>query len=194
MITPSIRGGHEVCTPVAVEGAEVGDAIAIRIRDIEVTSIATASGNDQPMEGRFNGDPYCAPVCPGCGAEWPRDARRGDRAGGGPLRQLRRRRDAVHVHQRLHDRVRRDAHGRRHRRRARRPRRFAHDAARFAALPDNSVQNPILAFAPHDLVALATRLRPFLGQLGTSPSTTIPDSHNAGDFGSFLSARRTASR
>ena len=46
MITPSIRGGHEVCTPVAVEGAQVGDAIAIRIRDIEVTSLATASGND----------------------------------------------------------------------------------------------------------------------------------------------------
>ena len=57
MITPSIRGGHEVSTPVAVAGAEVGDAIAIRIRDIEVTSIATASGNDLPMEGRFNGDP-----------------------------------------------------------------------------------------------------------------------------------------
>ena len=71
MITPSIRGGHEVCAPVAVEGAEVGDAIAIRIQDIEVTSIATASGNDQAMEGRFNGDPYCAPVCPGCGTEWP---------------------------------------------------------------------------------------------------------------------------
>ena len=71
MITPAIRGGHEVAQPVAVAGAEVGDAIAIRIRDIEVTSIATASGNDQAMEGRFNGDPYCAPVCPGCGAEWP---------------------------------------------------------------------------------------------------------------------------
>ena len=68
MITPSIRGGHEVAQPVAVAGARVGDAIAIRIRDIEVTSIATSSGNDQPMEGRFNGDPYCAPVCPGCGA------------------------------------------------------------------------------------------------------------------------------
>ena len=25
------------------------------------TALATASGNDQPMEGRFNGDPYCAP-------------------------------------------------------------------------------------------------------------------------------------
>ena len=33
---------------------------------------------------------------------------------------------------------------------------------------------------------MATRLRPFMGQLGTSPSTTMPDSHNAGDFGSFL--------
>jgi acetamidase/formamidase len=35
-------------------------------------------------------------------------------------------------------------------------------------------------------VAVATRLRPFLGQIGTSPSATIPDSHNAGDFGTFL--------
>ena len=29
-------------------------------------------------------------------------------------------------------------------------------------------------------------MRPFLGQLGTTPSTTMPDSHNAGDFGAFL--------
>jgi acetamidase/formamidase len=63
---------------------------------------------------------------------------------------------------------------------------LARDAARAAALPDNSTQHPILAFAPSDIVALATRLRPFLGQCGTSPSTTIPDSHNAGDFGAFL--------
>src|SRR5437868_13312445 len=54
MITPAIRGGHEVSRPVAVADAKVGDAIAIRIKDIEVTSLATASGNDQPMEGRFN--------------------------------------------------------------------------------------------------------------------------------------------
>ena len=36
-------------------------------------------------------------------------------------------------------------------------------------LPDASIQNPILTFAPADLVAVATRLRPFLGQLGTTP-------------------------
>ena len=40
MITPAIRGGHEVCQPVAVAGAEVGDAVVIRILDIAVTSNA----------------------------------------------------------------------------------------------------------------------------------------------------------
>src|SRR3954470_23918472 len=70
MITPEIKGGHEVTLPVAVEGAEVGDAIAIRFRSIVVTSAATASGNDKVMEGRFNGDPYSAAVCPNCGTEW----------------------------------------------------------------------------------------------------------------------------
>src|SRR3954447_22428835 len=71
MNTPPIRGGHEVAQPVAVAGAMPGDAIAIRIKDIEVTSIATASGNDWSPEGSFNGDPYVAPVCPHCGTEWP---------------------------------------------------------------------------------------------------------------------------
>lgn len=50
MITPAIMGGHEVTLPVAVEGAEVGDAIVIRIRDITVTSLATASGNSTSVE------------------------------------------------------------------------------------------------------------------------------------------------
>src|SRR5512138_203895 len=39
MITPEIRGGHEVTKPVAVAGAEVGDAIALRIKDITITSL-----------------------------------------------------------------------------------------------------------------------------------------------------------
>ncbi|MBB4663504.1 acetamidase/formamidase family protein [Conexibacter arvalis] len=185
MITPAIRGGHEVARPVAVAGAEVGDAIAIRIKDISVTSIATSSGNDQAMEGRFNGDPYCAAVCPGCGDEWP--ATRVDGIGETSVRCARCGADATpftftngytiafdEQHTVGVTVPRETAEG------------FARDAARAAGLPDGSRQNPILTFAPHDLVALATRLRPFMGQLGTTPSTTIPDSHNAGDFGSFL--------
>lgn len=185
MITPAIRGGHEVAQPVAVDGARVGDAIAIRIKDISVTSIATASGNDQPMEGRFNGDPYCAAVCPGCGDEWPET--RLDGIGQTAVRCARCGADAAPFtftngytiafddqHSVGVTVPRAAAEG------------FARDAARAASLPDGSAQNPILTFAPHDLVALATRLRPFMGQLGTTPSATIPDSHNAGDFGAFL--------
>ena len=185
MITPSIRGGHEVCTPVAVEGAEVGDAIAIRIKDIAVTSTATSSGNDQAMEGRFNGDPYCAAVCPGCGSEWPET--RLDGIGETAVRCAACGADCTpftftNGYTIAFDEARRlgvtvdEA----------RASEFARDAATAAALPDNSTQNPILTFAPHDIVGLVTRMRPFLGQCGTSPSTTIPDSHNAGDFGAFL--------
>jgi formamidase len=185
MITPAIRGGHEVCRPVAVDGAQVGDAIAIRIKDIEVTSLATASGNDQPMEGRFNGDPYCAAICAQCGTEWPETRLEG--IGAGAVRCANCGADATPFTFTNGYTIAFDE-----------PRRvgvtlpggpaedLARDAAHAAALPEHSIQNPILTFAPHDIVGLATRLRPFLGQLGTSPSTTLPDSHNAGDFGAFL--------
>jgi formamidase len=185
MITPSIRGGHEVCRPVAVEGAEVGDAVVIRIKDIAVTSTATASGNDQPMEGRFNGDPYVAAVCPGCGTEWPETKLEG--IGETAVRCASCGADCSPFTFTNGYTI---AFDEPHRVGVTLPReqaeKLARDAKRVGAIPDASAQNPILTFAPHDIVALATRLRPFLGQLGTSPSATIPDSHNAGDFGAFL--------
>ncbi len=48
------------------------------------------------------------------------------------------------------------------------------------------MQHPILTYAPSDMPAVIVRMRPFLGQLGTTPSMPLPDSHNAGDFGAFL--------
>jgi acetamidase/formamidase len=135
------------------------------------------------MEGRFNGDPYCAPVCAECGTEWPETRIEG--IGPEAIRCANCGADAtpftftngytVAFDGQLGvtvDQARAEA--------------LACDAKRAAALPDNSIQNPILTFAPHDIVGLVTRMRPFLGQLGTSPSTTLPDSHNAGDFGAFL--------
>ncbi|RDJ10449.1 acetamidase/formamidase family protein [Rhizobium grahamii] len=185
MITPEIRGGHEVTRPVAVAGAEVGDAIAIRIRSIVVTSSATASGNDEPMAGRFNGDPFCAAVCPGCGVEWPRTRVEG--IGPTAIRCEACGADAspftfTNGYTIAFDDERQvgltvgkaEAEA------------FAEDADRLMALPDASIQHPILTFAPADLVGIATRLRPFLGQLGATPSKAMPDSHNAGDFGAFL--------
>jgi len=71
MITPSFRGGHEVTSPVAVQGAEPGDAIVIRIRKVKVTSAVTASGTMGFVEGRFTGDPFVARHCPNCGTKNP---------------------------------------------------------------------------------------------------------------------------
>lgn len=185
MITPAIRGGHEVTQPVAVAGAEVGDAVAIRIKDITVTSLATSSGNDRWMEGRYLGDPYVAGKCPECGTLYPptriegigQDAIRCANCGAdaAPFKFTNgytiffdaNRTVGVTLHKEAAEAI-------------------AWQAKHYAALPDKSIQNPILTFAPHDLVGLVARLRPFMGQLGTTPAIPMPDSHNAGDFGSFL--------
>lgn len=185
MITPSIRGGHEVTTPVAVAGADVGDAIAITIERITVRSLATASGSDRPMEGRFLGDPYVAGRCPGCGIIYP--PTRVEGIGQTAVRCAACGADAAPftfnsgytivfdddqvVGVTLH-RAGAEA--------------IAEDRERYAALPANSVQHSILAFAPHDLVGVVARMRPFMGQFGTMPGHRLPDSHNAGDFGSAL--------
>jgi formamidase len=170
---------------VAVAGAEVGDAIAIRVKDIVVTSMATASGNDYFVDGRYNGDPYCAKQCGECGTPYPetrlegigQDAVRCANCGAdaAPFKFTNGYTIAFDEGRRLGVTLPREA-----------AEEIAADAAHYAALPENSVQHPILTFAPHDLVGVVARLRPFMGQIGTSPSLDMPDSHNAGDFGSFL--------
>jgi formamidase len=185
MITPRLRGGHEVTTPVFVNGAEVGDGVAIRIRDITVTSIATASGHDSSPEGFCLGDPYVAARCPVCDTVWPethvdgigQDAVKCDRCGNAvkPF-------EIVHGYTVTFDDTR--AVGLTLPRAAAET--IAHDANHYAALPDGSRQHSILTYAPSDMPGTLVRMRPFLGQLGTCPSKAMPDSHNAGDFGAFL--------
>ncbi|SVC08320.1 uncharacterized protein METZ01_LOCUS261174, partial [marine metagenome] len=185
MITPSIRGGHEVTKPVFVHGAEVGDAIAIRVKEITITSLATSSGNDQWMDDRFQGDPYVAGRCPKCDVVWPET--RLDGIGQDSVRCAECGEDVTpfkftngytiyfdnnrEVGVTLNENSARE---------------IGANAAHFASLPENSVQNPILTFCPSDLVGVVARLRPFMGQLGTTPAIAMPDSHNAGDFGTFL--------
>jgi len=185
MITPELRGGHEVTQPVAVEGAEVGDALVLHIERIVVTSRATASGCDRALAGRFLGDPFVAAKCPQCGLMNPPTVRKG--IGPEAIRCAACGADATpfqisHGYTIAFD----DAHtiGTTVGRDA--AERIAKEAVEWSALPAASIQNPILTFAPHDLVGVPARLRPFLGQLGTTPGVALPDSHNAGDFGSFL--------
>lgn len=185
MITPSLHGGHEVTRPVYVSGAEPGDGIAIRIRDITVTSTATASGHDSSPEGYFLGDPYIAARCPTCDTIWPATHLEGIGPNavvcdvcGNPVTPF----EIVHGYTVVFDDTQtvgvtlpQEAANE-----------IARDAYHYAALPDESAQHPVLAIAPADLANVMVRVRPFLGQLGTTPSTPIPDSHNAGDFGSAL--------
>lgn len=185
MITPTLRGGHEVCTPVMVENADVGDAIAIYIRKIEVKSDAASSGVDEPVEGAFIGDPYVSKRCSGCREPWPefkvvgigREAIKCINCGNStsPFKMVNGytmifdddRKYGLTVDKELAREIAKKAH-------------------EYSALPKKSGQIPILVFGKADIVGLASRVRPFMGQLGTIPAVDIPDSHNAGDTGSFL--------
>ncbi|MHA1616652.1 MAG: acetamidase/formamidase family protein [Candidatus Njordarchaeales archaeon] len=185
MITPTLRGGHEVNTPVAVEKAEIGDAVVIRIEKIEVRSKASSSGVDKPVEGAFVGDPYVAKRCPVCREPWPefevkgigREAIKCKKCGAAAAPF-----DMVHGYTIVFDDEKKYAI-------TVNPefaRKIAENAWEWGAIPEKSKQVPILIFNKADLVGVPTRLRPFLGQLGTVPAVDIPDSHNAGDFGYFL--------
>lgn len=185
MITPSIRGGHEVTKPVYVEGAEVGDAIAIKINSVEVKSIATSSGHDVTISERFIGDPFVAGKCPNCGEIAPKTVLQGIGqtavrcancgAEASPFKIDHGYTMTFHPKVPIGVTVPKEA-----------AEEIAQQSYEFMRIPENSQQNPITIFAPSDLVGVIARMRPFLGQLGTTPSMALPDSHNAGDFGSFL--------
>ena len=185
MITPTLRGGHEVCTPVQIENAEIGDAVAITIERIQVISQASSSGVDRPVDAAFVGDPFVNKRCPTCREPWPEIHVQG--VGEGAIRCVRCGGTATPFHMvegytMVFDKARRvgvtvnqEA-----------ATRIAEQRQQYAAIPDASQQVSILLFRKADLVGVTSRLYPFMGQLGTIPAVDIPDSHNAGDLGSFL--------
>ncbi len=185
MITPSFQGGHEVTLPVAVEGAEPGDSIAVRIQKIRVTSAATASGTMTFVDGRYTGDPFVARHCPGCGKENPNsrvegigpEAIRCAECGAevSPFRLSNGYTIVFDEQSQMALTVGAEV-----------AERMAGDARKLMALPESCSQNPALALCPSDLPGVITRMRPFLGNIGSTPAIDMPDSHNAGDFGQFL--------
>jgi formamidase len=180
MITPVIRGGHEVNQPVAVEEAEIGDAVLIRIEDIIVTSLAAASGVHRVVEGRSAGDPFVLAKCPECGTVWPEttiegmgeDAIRCAHCGAeaSPFKVAHGYTIVFDAKRQLGITLSSEA-----------ATKIAEDAHRYTALPEKSVVNPFLVMAPSHLPGVVARLRPFMGNLGTIPAVKIPGANNAGD-------------
>jgi acetamidase/formamidase len=185
MITPAFQGGHEVTQPVAIEGAEVGDAVAIKIDRMRVTSIATSSGVMKFVEGRYRGDPFVAKLCSVCGTEHPashvegigEDAIRCNECGaevnafrfshGYVIVFDEENQVSLTVNQEVANRL-------------------AGQASEMSALPELAAQHSILSLARADIPGLAAHMRPFLGNIGTTPSRDLPDSHNCADFGQHL--------
>lgn len=185
MITPEFRGGHEVTRPIRVEGASVGDAIAIRIQDVEVTSIATATGTMRERDDAFGDDPFVDHVCPGCGTEWPETVVEG--TGEDAIRCAECGENASSFGFEYgytvvfdDDRTVGITVG------PEGAEALAEQAEGAMELPENSRQHPILLYEASEMPGALGRLRPFIGNIGTTPPIEMPDSHNAGDFGQFL--------
>ncbi|MGA9401913.1 acetamidase/formamidase family protein, partial [Haladaptatus sp.] len=185
MITPEFRGGHEVTRPIRVENAEVGDAIALSIERIEVTSIATSTGSMREREGAFGDDPFVDHKCPECGTKWPESIVEGTGEGAIKCAECGANASSFGFEYGYtvvfdDDRTVGLTVGES----------GADDLANRAdeamALPENSRQHPILLYEPSEMAGTLGHLRPFIGNIGTTPPIEMPDSHNAGDFGQFL--------
>ena len=185
MVTPSFRGGHEVTRPIRVEGAEVGDAVAIHIRDVEVTSMATSTGSMAEREGAFGDDPFVDHRCPECGTAWPdsvvegtgEDAIRCAECGANASSFGFEYGYTVAFDHENAVGITLDKDG---------AHELALDADEVMDIPENARQHPILLYEPDGMPGTLGRLRPFIGNIGTTPPVTMPDSHNAGDFGQNL--------
>ena len=184
MITPSFHGGHEVTQPVGVDGAEIGDAIAIFIERVDVLSQAAASGVMTLNKAAFGDDPFVDKKCPGCGTRWTTG--RLDRTGEASIRCSNCGAETSPFHFAEGYTVAFDKSGVALAVNHKLAHKFALESRKYAALPDESEQNPIVLYEPSRLTGLPIRVRPSIGNIGTIPSKTIPDSHNAGDFGASL--------
>ncbi|MGZ4441820.1 MAG: acetamidase/formamidase family protein [Nocardioidaceae bacterium] len=190
MITPSIRSGHEVTLPVRVEGAKVGDAVALSIERLQQTSWATTSGTHVGVDGRFISDPFVANICPTC-----RDAGRHflypdtylDGIGESAVKCSACHSEVIPFHMvEGYTMAFDDAKQIGVTVSAARAEELAHYARDWVALTEHSTQHPIVALGRADLVGTMTRCRISAGNLGSIPAIDLPSSHNCGDFGAFL--------
>lgn len=185
MITPDYPSGHEVTHPIAVEGAELGDAVCIKIKQVTILSLATTSGTDCFNEENFVGDPFVAKRCPGCGLINPATYLEGIGEDAIKCKKCHTAVKPFHLdngYTMLFNEERslgitvppQQA------------KEIALQAHQFSAVPSSSCQYSSNLLAKGDLAGVLTRVRPMVGNIGSCPSVPLPSSHNAGDFGSFL--------
>lgn len=180
MITPLIKGSQEVTMPVEIEGAEVGDSIAIEIRSIDVQSEAAVGGVSELHVDRFIRDPLLKVKCPGCGKLHPQTyleygAKELVRCATcqtetAPLYVTNGYTATFHSRKQLGLTVSKEG-----------ARKISQQPEKYMHLPTESVQHPSVALNASDLQGVLVRTQPFLGEIGTMPSKRMPASYNAKD-------------
>lgn len=185
MITADYASGHEVTHPIAVEGAQIGDAVCLEIKKINILSLATTSGTDNFVDQNFVGDPFVAKRCPGCGTINPKTYLEGTGEDAVKCSNCNTPVKPFHLdngYTMLFNEQRTlgitvppaTAHE------------IAEQAHQFSAIPPESCQYSSNILAKGDIPGVLTRVRPMIGNIGSCPAIAMPSSHNAGDFGSFL--------
>lgn len=182
MITPDFPAGHEVCQPVAVEGAEPGDAVVIHIESIRVLSRATTSGVHKVAEGHVTGAvPFVGKTCPGCGKLNPPTYVKGL---GETAVRCQDCDTPIHACQMtagytvafddtrsLGITVGREG-----------AEQAQQNPAELLALPKNSKQHPANLLATDALPGVVVRVDAMVGNIGTMPGCRIPSCQNSGDI------------
>ena len=182
MITPSIRSGHEVSAPVFVEGADIGDSIAIHIEKIKVLSEFAASGTVHKNPGCFDKDPTIHAKCPYCDEFYPEtvtvgigdSAVRCKKCGHPIIPQTFESGYTVAYDAASALAVSVDKAA---------AEKIALDASEGRAFkPAASRQHLATVLAKADVDQMVLRLRPMVGNIGCAPVCEIPSAKNSGDL------------
>jgi len=152
----------------------------VKLKSVRVKSKASSSGVDERIEGRYIEDPFVAKKCSACGTLNPEAKVEGIGlesikcikcgASVSPFRMVHgytivfdeKKRIGLAVNKKVAETI-------------------ARTASVWANIPHKSKTFSVLLANKSDIQGTVSRLLPFMGQLGTTPSVNIPDSRNAGD-------------
>lgn len=179
MITPSIKSGHEVSEPIYIKGAEPGDAVLIKVKNIDVVSKYSSSGVSEPVNGNYLDDPTTKAFCPHCKKLNPETKVVGTGSDGIVC--------AVCGEKIIPQKIKNGYtmefdEDRKYGFTVNDSSQIAKDAFNGKDyLPENSKQISSYILNASDVKNVYSRVRPFIGNIGCSPKKNIPSSRNCGD-------------
>ncbi len=182
MITPAIKSGHEVSKPVNLNGAKVGDSIALYIKKVEVKSNYASSGTGKRNNENFEKDPTVNAICPVCNISNPKTILKSTGDKGIVCIQCKTSiipQSISNGYTVMYDLDKNLGVS------------VPQNVAKLIAekvlngeekAPEGSNQHLSTILSKSDIDNIITRVRPMIGNIGCIPKKPIPSSRNAGDM------------